>query len=165
MPSTFRPPRQQRSAATLDRIVKAAEDLFAERGFEAATVDDIVARAGSSKGSFYSRFADKQALLAYLGGECLARAKATWAELLDPERTAGQPLDKVLEELQQHRDAASENNLRAALVQLCNAVTRFLKNSTQAHAHEVLVAVETVKRLLGDTDRGRRFSRLRFWEA
>jgi AcrR family transcriptional regulator len=98
VPSTFRPPRQQRSAATLDRIVKAAEDLFAERGFEATTVDDIVARAGSSKGSFYSRFADKQALLAYLGGECLARAKATWAELLDPERTAGRPLDKVLEE-------------------------------------------------------------------
>ena len=98
MTSTFRPPRQQRSAATLDRIVKAAEELFAQRGFEATTVDDIVAAAGSSKGSFYSRFADKQALLAYLGGECLARAKATWAELLDPERTEGQPLDRVLEE-------------------------------------------------------------------
>jgi AcrR family transcriptional regulator len=96
--STFRPPRQQRSAATLDRIVKAAEDLIAERGFEAATVDDIVARAGSSKGSFYSRFADKEALLAYLGGECLARAKAIWAELLDPARTAGTSLDKVLDQ-------------------------------------------------------------------
>ena len=99
MSSTFRPPRQQRSAATLDRIVKAAEELFAEGGFEATTVDDIVARAGSSKGSFYARFTDKQALLAYLGGECLSRAKATWAELLDPERTASRPLDTVIEEL------------------------------------------------------------------
>jgi AcrR family transcriptional regulator len=94
VPSTFHPPRQQRSAATLDRIVRAAEELFAERGFAEATVDDIVARAGSSKGSFYSRFADKEALLAYLGGECLARAKATWAEQLDPKHDA--PIDDLI---------------------------------------------------------------------
>ncbi|HEX2499390.1 MAG TPA: TetR/AcrR family transcriptional regulator, partial [Actinomycetes bacterium] len=95
---SFRPPRQARSVATLDRIVRAAQELLAERGFDQAAVDDIVARAGSSKGSFYSRFADKEALLAYLGGECLVRAKATWAELLDPERTAGRPLDRVVDE-------------------------------------------------------------------
>lgn len=95
--TTFRPPRQRRSAATLDRIVRAAEELLAERSFEEATVDDIVSRAGSSKGSFYSRFADKEALLAYLGGECTARAKATWAEQLDPEATGGVPLEEVVD--------------------------------------------------------------------
>ena len=95
--TTFRPPRQRRSAATLDRIVRAAEELLAERSFEEATVDDIVARAGSSKGSFYSRFADKEALLAYLGGECTARAKATWAEQLDPDATDGVPLEEVVD--------------------------------------------------------------------
>ena len=30
---------------------------------------------------------------------CDSRAKATWAELLDPERTAGRPLDEVIDEL------------------------------------------------------------------
>jgi AcrR family transcriptional regulator len=95
--TTFRPPRQRRSAATLDRIVRAAEELLAERSFEEATVDDIVARAGSSKGSFYSRFADKEALLAYLGGECTAHAKATWAEQLDPDATDGVPLEEVID--------------------------------------------------------------------
>ncbi|MGH8836659.1 MAG: TetR/AcrR family transcriptional regulator [Actinomycetes bacterium] len=95
---SFRPPRQARSVATLDRIVRAAQELLAERGFDQATVDDIVARAGSSKGSFYSRFADKEALLAYLGGECLARAKATWAEQFDPDRVAGTPLAEVIDE-------------------------------------------------------------------
>lgn len=73
-------------------------------------------------------------------------------------------LDRVLEELKQHRDAASDPDLRAALVQLCNALTRFLKGSAKAQAQEVLVAVDAVKRLLGGTDRGRRVSRLRFWE-
>jgi AcrR family transcriptional regulator len=94
VPSTFHPPRQQRSAATLDRIVRAAEELFAERGFASTTVDDVVRRAGSSKGAFYSRFADKEALLAYLGGECLARARAGWAEQLDPSHDA--PLDELI---------------------------------------------------------------------
>jgi Ca-activated chloride channel homolog len=73
-------------------------------------------------------------------------------------------LDKVLDELMQHRDVTSEPDLRAALVQLCNALTRFLKGQTQAQAREVLVAVDAVKRLLGGTDRGRPVSRLRFWE-
>ena len=96
MQSSFHPPRQQRSAATLDRIVRAAQDLLAQRGYDAVTVDDIVARAGSSKGSFYHRFADKEALLAYLAGECLARGKATWAERLDPDRLRSVPLQSVL---------------------------------------------------------------------
>jgi AcrR family transcriptional regulator len=96
--ASFHPPRQQRSAATLDRIVRAAQDLLAQRGYDAVTVDDIVARAGSSKGSFYHRFADKEALLAYLAGECLARGKATWAERLDPRRLRGVPLPAVLDE-------------------------------------------------------------------
>ena len=94
----FRPPQQRRSAATLERIVKAAEELLAEKRFDEATVDEIVARAGSSKGSFYSRFADKEALLAYLGGECIARSKATWAEQLGPEDHADAPLEDVLDE-------------------------------------------------------------------
>src|SRR6185437_3243680 len=72
-------------------------------------------------------------------------------------------LDRVLEELKAHRDATTEPDLRAALVQLCNALTRFLKDS-KAHAREVLVAVDAVKRALGDGDRGRRVSKLRFWE-
>jgi AcrR family transcriptional regulator len=96
--SSFHPPRQLRSAATLDRIVRAAQDLLAQRGYDAVTVDDIVARAGSSKGSFYHRFADKEALLAYLAGECLARGKAMWAERLDPERLRGVSLKAVLAE-------------------------------------------------------------------
>jgi AcrR family transcriptional regulator len=94
---SFRPPQQRRSAATLDRIVRAAEELLAERSFEEATVDDIVARAGSSKGSFYSRFADKEALLAYLGGECTAQAKASWGEQLDPDATEGMPVEEVVD--------------------------------------------------------------------
>jgi Ca-activated chloride channel homolog len=72
-------------------------------------------------------------------------------------------LDSVLEELTQHRDATSDPGLRSALAQLCRALTRFLRNPTEAQG-EVLVALDAVKRVLARTDSGQRASKLRFWE-
>ena len=43
-------------------IVEAALAVFAEKGFAAARLDDIAARAGVSKGALYLYFTDKQAL-------------------------------------------------------------------------------------------------------
>ena len=60
---------QQRSEETQARIVEAAITLFSNRGFSAASVDDICAEAGVSKGAFYHHFESKQALfLALLDG-------------------------------------------------------------------------------------------------
>lgn len=53
---------QQRSEETRGRITEAAIKLFSERGFSAASVDDICAEAGVSKGAFYHHFESKQAL-------------------------------------------------------------------------------------------------------
>jgi Ca-activated chloride channel homolog len=72
-------------------------------------------------------------------------------------------LDRVLEELQIYRDSTPDDRLRAALVHLCNALTRFLAASTPPHAREVLIAADTVKRLLPQEDRTRR-SKRRFWK-
>jgi Ca-activated chloride channel family protein len=73
-------------------------------------------------------------------------------------------LDRVLEELTWHSLQASDPDLRSAISQLCAALTRFLRNQTQAHTREVLVAVDAVKRWLARADTGRRASKLRFWE-
>lgn len=60
---------QQRSEETRTRIMDAAVKLFSTRGFAAASVDDICAEAGISKGAFYHHFESKQALfLALLDG-------------------------------------------------------------------------------------------------
>lgn len=48
---------------TRSRIVSAAWELFYEHGYDDTTVDDIVERSGTSKGSFYHYFAGKDALL------------------------------------------------------------------------------------------------------
>ncbi len=61
-----RAPQQTRSRKTLARITDAAEALFAERGYDGASVGDIVARARCSVGAFYSRFKDKESLFLHI---------------------------------------------------------------------------------------------------
>lgn len=48
--------------ATRRRLLEAAVRVFAQKGYYGATVDDIVAECGSSKGSFYFHFESKEAL-------------------------------------------------------------------------------------------------------
>lgn len=56
------PVQQERSLATRERIVAAAERVFAEKGYEGARISDIAKLAGCSVGAVYFRFADKDAL-------------------------------------------------------------------------------------------------------
>lgn len=46
----------------LDRILEAARDAFAERGFAATTMEDIAQRVGISRSALYSLFDSKEAL-------------------------------------------------------------------------------------------------------
>lgn len=58
-----RQPQQARSRATLDRVLSAAEELFAERGEIGFTIPEVARRAGVSVGTLYRRFAVKEDLL------------------------------------------------------------------------------------------------------
>ena len=51
---------------TKSRIVEAAWALFYEKGYDDTTVEDIVRRSETSKGSFYHYFESKDALLGSL---------------------------------------------------------------------------------------------------
>ena len=51
---------------TKSKIVSAAWKLFYEQGYDATTVDEIIAESGTSKGSFYHYFEGKDALLSSL---------------------------------------------------------------------------------------------------
>ena len=49
--------------STRERILAAAAEVFAERGYEGAAVSDIARRAGFTTGAIYGRFRDKAELL------------------------------------------------------------------------------------------------------
>ena len=57
------PPRQERSRQTLERLLGAAEDLFADVGEPGFTIPEVSRRAGLSVGTVYRRFANKEELL------------------------------------------------------------------------------------------------------
>lgn len=67
---------QQRSEETRARLLQAAQKKFSENGYEAASVDEICAEAGVSKGAFYHHFPSKQAVFLALFEDWLATVDA-----------------------------------------------------------------------------------------
>ncbi|MGC4936693.1 TetR/AcrR family transcriptional regulator [Kribbella sp. DT2] len=55
-------PKRRRSA-TRARLLEGALEVFAERGFHGASVEDICERAGFTRGAFYSNFGSKDELV------------------------------------------------------------------------------------------------------
>jgi len=68
--------------ATRDRILQAALQVFAEKGYHRAAVDDIVHASGTSKGAVYHHFPNKEALFLALVDEFSARLAAAIAEAI-----------------------------------------------------------------------------------
>jgi AcrR family transcriptional regulator len=60
MPERSPTKRQQQAAATQEQLLAAARDVFGERGYQAATVGAITARANTAHGTFYLYFRNKQ---------------------------------------------------------------------------------------------------------
>ncbi|QWF79970.1 TetR/AcrR family transcriptional regulator [Amycolatopsis sp. CA-230715] len=58
--------REESRARTRERLLDAASALFAERGVNGASVEQIAEHAGFSRGAFYGNFADKPELVAAL---------------------------------------------------------------------------------------------------
>jgi AcrR family transcriptional regulator len=63
MTTTSEPRISARRQATRERVLEAAGEVFAERGFHGASVEDICERAGFTRGAFYSNFSSKDDLV------------------------------------------------------------------------------------------------------
>ena len=57
---------KKRERNTKGKIINAAWDLFYEQGYSDTTVEEIIEKSGTSKGSFYHYFEGKDALLGSL---------------------------------------------------------------------------------------------------
>lgn len=71
-PATLSP----RAARTRAALIAAGFDLLAERPIDAIPIDDVVARAGVAKGSFFNHFADKAAFAVAIATEVRTELEA-----------------------------------------------------------------------------------------
>ncbi len=56
-------PMQKRSVQTRKKLIDTARSIIAANGFAAMRVEDVVQSAGVAKGTFFSHFKDKDALM------------------------------------------------------------------------------------------------------
>lgn len=93
--------------ATRQRILDAAEAVFAEKGYHGAVVDDITEVAQTSKGGFYFHFPNKQAIFLALIDALSPRLAITVERAIADEPSAIAKVDAalriVLETFARHR--------------------------------------------------------------
>lgn len=81
--------------STRQRILRAAHELFFEHGFHAVGIDQIIARVGCTKSTFYNHFESKEALIL----DVLKLQDCAWpAELRRQlfERAGDRPRDQLM---------------------------------------------------------------------
>jgi AcrR family transcriptional regulator len=96
--------RQERKSQTRERLIDAAAAVFAQRGFETATLDEVAAAAGYTKGAVYSNFASKTELFIAL---IERRIQVLTAE--HAPRFEGQDLASAVRVLQDQPDREPES--------------------------------------------------------
>ncbi|MFI6579254.1 TetR family transcriptional regulator [Nocardiopsis sp. NPDC050513] len=115
--------RERKQRRTREAIIEAAHALFAERGFDRVTVNDIAERAEVGRATFFRYFGDKQ--------EVIFSARQ-------------QPDPAVLSELVAPAEEPVGDSLEAALVHLRWVVAALVSRLVEEHdvylRHERLVA-------------------------
>src|SRR5262245_47168073 len=95
--------RKQTQERTRERVLAAAAKVFARRGYQRATVDEIASEAGFTIGALYSNFAGKEELFLALADRQVeervaeVEAIAEAAEGDEPNRGAADQLRAFLE--------------------------------------------------------------------
>ncbi|MTV26172.1 TetR/AcrR family transcriptional regulator [Nitriliruptoraceae bacterium ZYF776] len=101
------PVRTSRGERTAAKLRGAAREVFATRGYAAARVEDVVATAGVSHGTFYTYFDNKAAALDALidvtAAELQAVVEEPW-EGPDVARTIAAVIDRFVAVFGEHRD-------------------------------------------------------------
>src|SRR5690242_8391073 len=166
-PTPMEPPKRSRTA-TRARLLAGALEVFAERGFAGASVEDICDQAGFTRGAFYSNFTSKDELV-------LSLFQATTDRLLEqieallPE-LANQPgtlLDAVLglldetapDERQWHlisteftlhalRDPEAAEALNKQRAMFRESLTRLVEQITETSGLKLTVPAEQFVRLV-----------------
>lgn len=96
-----RHPQRARGKERVAQLLQAGAEIFAEKGFDAATMTEIAARAGASIGSLYQFFPNKDLLGDSLHAANLDEIASLLDQLVDGAavQTAGEVAEAILTQL------------------------------------------------------------------
>ena len=101
--------RERRLEHTRSLLLDAAEDVFAEKGFTAATLDDIAHAAGYTKGAIYKHFATKEDLFLAVSDRYWRRYFDNFAEVMSSGQVGAHELDEIAERWRQLSHGRAEH--------------------------------------------------------
>jgi AcrR family transcriptional regulator len=102
--------RERRLEHTRSLLLDAAEEVFAEKGFISATLDDIARAAGYTKGAIYKHFATKEDLFLAVSDRYWRRYFDNFAEVISAEHVGSRELDEIAARWRQlSRDRGAEH--------------------------------------------------------
>ncbi|OBE96263.1 TetR/AcrR family transcriptional regulator [Mycobacterium sp. 852002-10029_SCH5224772] len=103
--------RERRLEHTRSLLIDAAEEVFGEKGFVAATLDDIAHAAGYTKGAIYKHFSTKEDLFLAVSDRYWRRYFVNFTEVMAPATQIGaRELDEIAKRWSQlSRDRGAEH--------------------------------------------------------
>jgi AcrR family transcriptional regulator len=163
--NTQRMSRAASKARTRQALLDSARAVFEEKGFNAATVEEIVERAGFTRGAFYANFADKaDALWEVVGSFDRSTFEQVESALEDvptdaklevvqdwfTSMRAHRPLQRALEEALMHGGGSEETKARLAGLQAQNraAIVRTVEATAEQLGVELPIPSEHLALLI-----------------
>ena len=141
--------RQAAKVRTRQKVLEAARDLFAERGYEPATIRDIAKGAGMSTGAVFANFQDKAELFEAVLTEDMTRladtlkggaGKGSVHERLNNALAAGYhgsldhlPLFQAIVARSWFQPLAAETRARAVSAQVTGVISDILREGIGAN--------------------------------
>jgi AcrR family transcriptional regulator len=144
--------REESKARTRARLMEAAGEVFARRGLERATVDEVAGEAGYTKGAFYANFESKEALFLAMLDQRFAerlgeidRVLDSGASVAEQARMAGQGFsDHLAGDPEWSRlffefsvQALRDERFRTELVQRQRALRERIAEGFRSHAETI----------------------------
>ena len=132
--------RQARSEATRKRIINAAVDLFAEVGYQATGLGDIIERAEMTKGALYYHFDSKEALATAIIEEGANTALTAFRSISEPSSPA---LENMIHGVFVVADLITTDKMVRTGSQLLRALT---------HGHQLSEMVAQARQAIAEGD-------------
>ncbi len=130
--------------ATQDKLLKAAEEMFAERGFDGVSVRDITGKAGVNLGSLTYHFGTKEKLFAEVITRKSEPLVLVGRGIVNSRKTPPEKLTALMEAYAMHI-LHDEPSLKVLFAEMLLGGTRLPKSTTDSVSLRNRMFIEVVK--------------------